>query len=159
MLDSLTVQHPVPPLTIPRGKDGRTTQIFWDSDIGKWIEAASYALSHRRDDAIEKQIDDITVQLEKTQAPSGYLNCWYLQREPENKWTNLRDNHELYNAGHMLEGAVAYFQATGRRRLLDVMEKYVDHIGDTFGRAKLTEALASKAITVRQILRIVHIMR
>ena len=59
----------------------------------------------------------------------------------------------------MLEGAVAYFQATGRRRLLDVMEKYVDHIGDTFGRAKLTEALASKAITVRQILRIVHIMR
>ena len=133
MLDSLTVQHPVPPLTIPRGKNGRTTQIFWDSDIGKWIEAASYALSHRRDGAIEEKIDEITVQLEKTQAPSGYLNCWYLQREPENEWTNLRDNHELYNAGHMLEGAVAYFQATGRRRLLDVMEKYVDHIGDTFG--------------------------
>jgi DUF1680 family protein len=133
MLDSLTVQHPVPPLTIPRGKEGFTTQIFWDSDIGKWIEAASYALSHRRDDVIEKQIDEITLQLEKTQAPSGYLNCWYLQREPENEWTNLRDNHELYNAGHMLEGAVAYFQATGRRRLLDVMEKYVDHIGDTFG--------------------------
>ncbi|MBT4210314.1 MAG: glycoside hydrolase family 127 protein, partial [Porticoccaceae bacterium] len=133
MLDSLTVQHPVPPLTIPRGKDGRTTQIFWDSDIGKWIEAASYALSHRRDGAIEEKINEITIQLEKTQAPSGYLNCWYLQREPENKWTNLRDNHELYNAGHMLEGAVAYFQATGRRRLLDVMEKYVDHIGDTFG--------------------------
>ena len=124
-IDSLTMRKPVPPLTIPRRKEGFTTQIFWDSDVGKWIEAASYALSHRRDAVIEAQIDEITVQLEKTQAPSGYLNCWYLQREPENRWTNLRDNHELYNAGHLLEGAIAYFQATGRRALLDIIEKYV----------------------------------
>ena len=58
----------------------------------------------------------------KAQLPDGYLNCWYLGREPENRWTNLRDNHELYNAGHMLEGAIAYFQATGRRQCLDIME-------------------------------------
>ncbi len=66
--------------------------------------------------------------------PDGYLNCWYIGREPEKRWTNLRDNHELYNAGHLLEGAIAYFRATGRRQLLDIMERYVDHIAATFGR-------------------------
>ena len=65
--------------------------------------------------------------------PDGYLNCWYLGREPEKRWTNLRDNHELYNAGHMLEGAIAYFETTGRRRWLDIMERYVEHIRQTFG--------------------------
>ncbi len=58
----------------------------------------------------------------------------YNGREPEKRWTNLRDNHKLYNAGHLLEGAVAYFRATGRRKLLDIMERYVDHIAATFGR-------------------------
>ncbi|RYZ64285.1 MAG: glycoside hydrolase family 127 protein, partial [Proteobacteria bacterium] len=66
-------------------------------------------------------------------AADGYLNCWYLGREPEKRWSNLRDNHELYNAGHMLEGAIAYYETTGRRRWLDVMERYVEHIRQTFG--------------------------
>ena len=121
ILDSLSLPKPVPPLRIPCNRHNFTMQIFWDSDVGKWIEAASYALSHRRDPDIEAKIEAITDDLEKAQAPDGYLNCWYLQREPENRWTNLRDNHELYCAGHMLEGAIAYFQATGRRRLLDIM--------------------------------------
>lgn len=133
IIDSLDVHRPAPPLRIPCNAHGFTTQIFWDSDIGKWIEAASYALHHRRDAAIEAQIDDIIDKLAAAQDADGYLNCWYLAREPQNRWTNLRDNHELYNAGHLLEGAVAYFQATGRRRLLDVMERYVDHIAQTFG--------------------------
>jgi len=117
ILESLTLPQPVPPLRIPCNRHNFTMQIFWDSDVGKWIEAASYALSHRRDPVIEGQIDEITETLAKAQAPDGYLNCWYLGREPDRRWTNLRDNHELYCAGHMLEGAVAYFQATGRRRL------------------------------------------
>jgi uncharacterized protein len=108
-------------------------QVFWDSDVGKWIEAAAYALAHRRDEVIEAQIEAIIDDLAAAQAPDGYLNCWYLCREPENRWTNLRDNHELYNAGHLLEGAVAYFQTTGRRRLLDIMERYLDHIRSQFG--------------------------
>ena len=88
---------------------------------------------HRRDADIEAQIEAIVDDLEKAQAPDGYLNCWYLGREPDKRWTNLRDNHELYNPGHLLEGAIAYFQATGRRRLLDIMERYVDHIAHRFG--------------------------
>src|SRR5581483_1572667 len=133
ILDSLRVPQPPPPLRIPRNSHDFTTQIFWDSDVGKWIEAASYALSHRRDATIEAQIDAIVDDLEKAQLPDGYLNCWYIGREIENRWTNLRDNHELYCAGHMLEGAIAYFQATGRRKLLDIMLRYVDHIRATFG--------------------------
>ena len=133
ILCSLTIPQPVPPLTIPRNQHNFTTQIFWDSDVGKWIEAASYALSHRRDEGIEAQIDAITELLARAQLPDGYLNCWYIGREPEKRWTNLRDNHELYCAGHMLEGAVAYFRVTGRRRLLDIMQRYVDHIDATFG--------------------------
>jgi DUF1680 family protein len=133
ILDSLSLPKPVPPIRIPRNMHGFTTQIFWDSDVGKWIEAASYALSLRRDAAIEQRIDAIVETLEKAQAADGYLNCWYLEREPENRWTNLRDNHELYNAGHLLEGAIAYFQATRRRRFLDIMERYVAHIRATFG--------------------------
>ena len=135
ILDSLKVVQPPPPLRIPRGQHNFTTQIFWDSDVGKWIEAASYALFHGSDATIEAEIDEITDWLAKAQLPDGYLNCWYIGRDVEHRWTNLRDNHELYCAGHMLEGAIAYFMATGRRRLLDIMEKYVDHITTMFGPA------------------------
>ena len=134
ILGSLKLPQPPPPLRFPRHANGFTVQVFWDSDVGKWIEAASYALSHRRDADIEAKIEAIVDDFEKAQAPDGYLNCWYLDREPENRWTNLRDNHELYNAGHMLEGAIAYFETTGRRRWLDIMERYVEHIRKTFGR-------------------------
>jgi uncharacterized protein len=134
MLESLKLPQPPPPLRIPRNGHGLSTQIFWDSDVGKWIEAASYALAHRRDADIEAKIDAIVDDLARAQSPDGYLNSWYNGREPEKRWTNLRDNHELYNAGHLLEGAIAYFRATGRRKLLDVMERYVDHIAAVFGR-------------------------
>lgn len=133
ILESLKLPSPPPPLRFPRHPNGFTVQVFWDSDVGKWIEAASYALSHRRDAEIEAKIEAIVDDFEKAQAPDGYLNCWYLGREPEKRWSNLRDNHELYNAGHMLEGAIAYFETTGRRRWLDIMERYLDHIYATFG--------------------------
>lgn len=133
LLESLQLLDPPPALRIPRNAQGFTTQFFWDSDIGKWIEAASYALRHRRDEAIEAQIDDIVDKLEAAQMEDGYLNLWYQGHEIENRWTNLRDRHELYNCGHLLEGAIAYFQATGRRKMLDVMERYLDHIRTTFG--------------------------
>ena len=133
ILESLTLPNPPPPLRFPRNEHNFTVQVFWDSDIGKWIEAASYALSHRRDADIEAKIEKIVDDLERAQAPDGYLNCWYLQREPDKRWTNLRDNHELYNLGHLLEGGIAYFLATGRRRLLDILERYIEHVRQAFG--------------------------
>ncbi|PBB54836.1 MULTISPECIES: beta-L-arabinofuranosidase domain-containing protein [Mesorhizobium] len=132
VLLSLTLPNQSLPLSVP-GNEHDSGQVFWDSDAGKWIEAASYALSHRRDPDIEAWIENIVDDLERAQAPDGYLNCWYLQREPDKRWTNLRDNHELYNLGHLLEGGIAYFLATGRRRLLDILERYVDHVRKTFG--------------------------
>jgi DUF1680 family protein len=134
ILESAKLPQPPPPLRIPRNSHGVTMQMFWDSDFGKWIEAASYALAHRRDADIEAKIEAIVDDLERVQSPDGYLNCWYNGREPEKRWTNLRDNHELYCAGHVIEGAIAYYRATGRRRFLDIMERYVDHIAAVFGR-------------------------
>jgi DUF1680 family protein len=136
ILESLELRQPPPPLRLPRGPHGHSHQIFWDSDIGKWIEAASYALQHRRDALIEARIEAIIDRFEAAQLPDGYVNFWYLGREPDRRWTNLRDRHELYNAGHLLEGAIAYAQATGRRRFLDVMERFLDHIRATFGRGE-----------------------
>lgn len=133
ILESLKLPKPPPPLRFPRHANGFTVQVFWDSDVGKWIEAASYALSHRRDADIESKIEAIVDDFERAQAPDGYLNCWYLGREPEKRFSNLRDNHEFYNAGHLLEGAIAYFETTGRRRWLDIMERYIDHIRSVFG--------------------------
>ena len=133
ILESLKLPQPPPPLRFPRHANGFTVQVFWDSDVGKWIEAASYALSHRRDADIEAKIEAIVDDFEKAQEPDGYLNCWYLGHEPEKRFSNLRDNHEFYNAGHMLEGAIAYFETTGRRRWLGIMERYLDHIRSVFG--------------------------
>src|ERR1700722_3951121 len=76
ILDSLKLPKPVPPLKIPRNSHGFTMQVFWDSDVGKWIEAASYALAHRRDSDIEAKIDAIVDDLAPAQSPDGYLNSW-----------------------------------------------------------------------------------
>ena len=82
---SIKLPKPVPPLTIPRQSNNFTVQYFWDSDIGKWIEAAAYALSHRRDAAIEAEIEAMIDDLEAAQEDDGYLNCFYTQREPEKR--------------------------------------------------------------------------
>lgn len=110
--------------------------IFWDSDLAKWIEAAAYTLMLTPDKALEKQIDDIVDMMEKAQMPDGYLNSYFISVEPENRWTNLKDRHELYCAGHLMEAAVAYFQATGKRKFLDIICRFADCIDRTFGREK-----------------------
>lgn len=111
-----------------------TPHWFWDSDVAKWIEAAAYTLARRRDAAVEAQIDRYVDALTRAQLPDGYANSRYIKLEPDKRWTNLRDAHELYCAGHMIEAAIAYHQATGKRALLDAMARYADHIGAMFGR-------------------------
>jgi DUF1680 family protein len=132
-LEVLDFDKPAGPLARPIQPSGLSMQHFFDSDFGKWIEAASYTLKAHPDAAIEAKIDDIVEKLENGQMADGYLNSWFIRREPEKRWTNLRDLHEMYSMGHLLEGAVAYFEATGKRRFLDVMIRAVDHIIDTFG--------------------------
>lgn len=107
--------------------------VFQDSDLAKWIEAAAYSLMWHKDEKLEKELDDIIDVIEKAQMPDGYLDTYYIIGGPEKRWTNLKDNHELYCAGHFLEAAVAYYQATGKRKLLDVLLRLVDHIDARFG--------------------------
>ena len=107
--------------------------IFWDSDIYKWIEAASYSLTTHPDPQLDSLIDRLIGLIMKAQQPDGYLNSYYTVVEPEKRWTNLRDQHELYCAGDLFGVAVAHFQATGKRTLLDVACRYADYIDTVFG--------------------------
>ncbi len=107
--------------------------IFWDSDVGKWIEAVGDSLMTHPSSEFEAQVDAVVDLIEKAQQPDGYLNIFFTNVEPQNKWRNLRDWHELYDAGHLIEGAVAYAQATGKRKLLDVLIRYADYIDTMFG--------------------------
>ncbi len=141
IFDALDVRAPVDPLPIayevtPIGTKPATPVMYWDSDIGKWIEAAAYTLATRRDPQLEAVIDGIVARIAAAQEPDGYFNSYFQRRAPEAKWSNLRDWHELYCAGHLMEGAVAYAAATGKRRLLDVMCRYADRIARTFGRGE-----------------------
>jgi DUF1680 family protein len=123
-------------LAAARAKSGFIGPVFMDSDVYKALEAASYSLATHRDPVLEKRIDEIIAKLAHAQLADGYLDTYYIVKEPGRQWTNLRDNHELYCAGHLIEAAVAHFQATGKRNLLAVATKLADHIDSTFGTDK-----------------------
>ncbi len=106
---------------------------FWDSDVAKWIEAASYSLATRPDPELDRLLDEVIEKIAKAQQPDGYLNVYFTVVEPEKRWKNLGMWHELYCAGHLIEAAVAHYEATGQRRLLDVMCRYADYIASVFG--------------------------
>lgn len=109
---------------------------FWDSDVAKWMETAAYSLSGRPDPEVEARLDEVIAAFAKLQRPDGYINSWYTSIEPDKRWSNLRDMHELYCAGHLIEAAVAHFRATGKRHFLDMMCRYADYIDSVFGREK-----------------------
>ncbi len=113
---------------------GEPPHIFWDSDVAKWVEAASYSYAFRPDPKLGQLLDEVTTLIASAQQPDGYLNTHYTQVEKENRWTHLRDNHELYCAGHLIEAGVVHFQATGKRTLLDAACRYADYIDSVFGR-------------------------
>lgn len=106
---------------------------FNDSDVYKWIEAASWALTAGPDAKLQKMVDDAIAEIADAQQPNGYLNTYFMfEKEPE-RWTNLRNMHELYCAGHLFQGAVAHYRATGSNSLLNVARKFADHICSAFG--------------------------
>ena len=108
--------------------------IFWDSDVAKVAEGMARELARRPDPALAKQLDRLARLIVSAQQPDGYLNTHFTLVEPEKRWTNLHDWHELYCAGHLMEAAVAHFEATGERFFLDAMRRYADLIAKTFGR-------------------------
>ncbi|MGO4354879.1 glycoside hydrolase family 127 protein [Rhizobium sp. RAF36] len=133
MIQAIDVNQPSPGVVIPIGPWGGSTQMFWDSDLGKSIETVAYSLYRRANPKLEARVDEIIDMYEKLQDKDGYLNAWFQRVQPGRRWTNLRDHHELYCAGHLIEGAVAYYQATGKRKLLDIMCRYADYLITVFG--------------------------
>ena len=108
--------------------------IFQDSDLAKWLEAVAYQLEAKPDAQLEATADEMIDLIGEAQEADGYLDTFYTVSQPDKKWTNLRDNHELYCTGHLIEAAVAYFEATGKRKFLEIMEKNVRLISTVLGR-------------------------
>lgn len=102
--------------------------VFQDSDVAKWLEGAAYSLAQNPDAELEKRCDEIINLLGEAQQKDGYLNTYFTVKEPDKRWTNLQEAHELYCAGHMIEAATAYAECTGKTRLLEIMCGMADHI-------------------------------
>jgi DUF1680 family protein len=110
--------------------------LYNDSDVYKVLEGVAYTLATRPDPELEARADAIIDQIVAAQQPDGYLNTYWMLVEPERRWTNIRHGHELYCAGHLIEGAIAYFHATGKRKWLDSAIRLADHVDATFGPGK-----------------------
>ncbi|HUX21723.1 MAG TPA: beta-L-arabinofuranosidase domain-containing protein [Spirochaetia bacterium] len=111
---------------------------FADSDLYKWIEAASYVLADRsarteQHEDIRSKLESIFDLMEAAQRPDGYLNTYYqVKAGIEHRWTNLRENHELYCAGHLIQAGVAHHRSTRNERLLKIVRRVADNICEEF---------------------------
>ncbi|MDR1128666.1 MAG: glycoside hydrolase family 127 protein [Treponema sp.] len=113
--------------------DGHGGFVFQDSDLAKWIEAAAYTLTWHPDGELEQTIDGAIDIVCNAQQPDGYLNTYYTITGLDKRFTNLRDKHELYCYGHFLEAAIAYYEATGKKKLLDAMIRFTDCVDRLIG--------------------------
>jgi len=108
-------------------------QVFQDSDLYKWLETLAYCLRGGHATAFEAAGDEAIALIEQAQLSDGYLHTYHIVTGIEGRWTNLQEAHELYCAGHLIEAAVAYHEATGKDRLLKVATRFADLICSTFG--------------------------
>lgn len=117
-------------------KEGKHSGIFFDdSDVYKALEGMAYTLINNPDPELEKKADEWIDKFAAAQEEDGYINTYYTLTGLDKRWHNM-DKHEMYCAGHMTEAAVAYYQATGKRKLLDVCIRMADHMMSIFGPGK-----------------------
>lgn len=107
--------------------------VFQDTDFSKWIEAVAYSLTWHPDPELERTADKAIELVCAAQHDSGYLDTYYIINGMDRAFTNLRDHHELYCLGHLAEGAVAYWQATGKDKLLRAACRFADCVAERFG--------------------------
>jgi uncharacterized protein len=121
---------------VARAKGEAHEGIFYDdSDVFKALEAMSYSLKTHPNAEMEKKCDEWIDKIKAAQLPDGYLNTWYTLKGLDQRWTDM-SMHEDYNAGHMIEAAVAYYDATGKRKFLDTVTKWADYFDSVFGPGK-----------------------
>lgn len=111
--------------------DPNLPHIFWDSDVAKWIEGAAYLLETEQNDTAVEIIETVIDRIIEHRDEHGYFNSHFLVTEQDKRF-QMRDCHELYCAGHLIEAAVAYYHATGKDRFLKVMCKFADYIEQVF---------------------------
>jgi len=107
--------------------------VFQDSDVAKWLEAVGYCIANGDGSEWELLADEVIELIAKAQQPDGYFNTYYQLTNPENRFTNLDQAHELYCLGHFIEAAAAYYQATGKTEILNIVNRYVDLVDSIFG--------------------------
>lgn len=107
--------------------------VFQDSDFSKWIEAVAYSLARHPDVELERTADEAIDIVCAAQMENGYLDTYYIINGMDRSFSNLKDHHELYCLGHLVEGAVAYAQATGKDKLLKAAMKFADYVESRFG--------------------------
>ncbi len=112
--------------------DGFYGMVFQDSDAAKWIEAAAFSLISYPDKKLEATVDEVIDLIGEAQDKDGYLNTAFTVKDRDRRWGSLREGHELYCSGHMIEAACAYYEATGKDKLLKIMEKNAEHIYNLF---------------------------
>ena len=113
-------------------KGGRHEGIYYDdSDVYKALEAIAYSLKNQPDPVLEKKAEEWVDKIAAAQLPDGYLNTYYTLEGLDKRWTDM-NIHEDYCAGHLIEAAVAYYNTTGKRKLLDVAVRFANHIDSTF---------------------------
>jgi len=117
-------------------KQSEKPHIFWESDLAKLMEGAFFTIQQKQNSKLLKICNIIIDKIISNQEKNGYLNFYFTFHEPKNKFTNLRDRHELYCAGHLLEAAIEHCKATGDKRFFNSIEKYIDHIILIFGKEK-----------------------
>ena len=106
--------------------------VFQDSDVAKWLEAVAYSLWVHPDPELERRAKAVIDIVENAQQPDGYLDTYFTIKEPEHRWKNLFEGHELYCMGHMMEAAAAWYEVTGEDKLLRVAERMTSHIANVF---------------------------
>lgn len=107
--------------------------LFWDSDVAKWIEGACYFLHERKSKEIEDAVEELVQMIRSAQQSDGYLNIHFTVVAPKDRFSNLRDLHELYNAGHLIEAALAHHHLYKNDKLLEPLIKYVDLFFEVLG--------------------------
>lgn len=109
--------------------------VYDDSDLYKMIEGCAYSLMNHPNNGLEEKLDEIIAKIASAQQKDGYLMTYFILNDLNQRWTNM-DKHEMYCCGHLIEAAIAYYNATGKKTLLDIAIKYADHIDKTFGEQK-----------------------
>lgn len=116
-------------------REGWQAHVFWDSDVAKWIEGVAYTLEYEKNKRFEEKVDELIDDMCASQLENGYYNAHFNIYNTDKRLT-IRDKHELYSLGHLTEAAIAYYHATGKDKLLNLVKKYIDLVIKCFVEEK-----------------------